>query len=67
MGRGGSAMGTQLSRHIVDLDVRVQDPTLLEEIELYSDLMIVAAGSTEPLTTDVIDLALGLPKARTGS
>jgi hypothetical protein len=47
--------------------VRVQDPTFLEEIDLYSDLIIVAAASPEPLTTAAIDRALGLPKARTGS
>jgi hypothetical protein len=59
-------MSTQSPRDAVDLDVRVQDPALLEEIELYSDLMIIAAASPEPLTADAIDLALGLPRAREG-
>jgi hypothetical protein len=57
---------TEPPRETVDLDVRLQDPTLLEEIDLYSELIIVAAASQEPLTTDAIDLALGLSKARTG-
>ncbi|MDQ1542316.1 MAG: hypothetical protein QOH29_3042, partial [Actinomycetota bacterium] len=35
-----------------------------EEIELYSELMIVAAASTGALTTDAIDRALGLRKQR---
>lgn len=46
------------------VDLRVQDPTFLEEIDLYSDLMIVAAASTGVLTTDAIDRALGLRTAR---
>ena len=60
-------MSSQSPRETVDLDARLQDPTLLEEINLYSDLMIVAAASPQPLTTAAIDRALGLPKARAGS
>jgi hypothetical protein len=44
----------------VDFDARVQDPTILEEIDLYSELMIVAAASAGALSTDAIDQALGL-------
>jgi hypothetical protein len=47
-----------------ELDLRVQDPALLDEIDLYSELIIVAARSTEPLSVDVIDRALGLRVAR---
>jgi|GEM_PF-5014162 hypothetical protein len=46
------------------VDLRVQDPAFLEEIDLYSDLMIVAAASAEVLTTDAIDRALGLRATR---
>jgi hypothetical protein len=47
-----------------ELDLRVHDPAFLEEIELYSELMIVAAASTKALTNDAIDRALGLRKQR---
>ena len=33
----------------VEFDTRVQDPTILEEIDLYSELIIVAAASSETL------------------
>jgi hypothetical protein len=46
------------------VDMRVQDPAFLEEIDLYSDLMIVAAASPDVLTTDAIDRALGLRSIR---
>jgi len=48
----------------VEFDARVQDPTILEEIDLYSELMIVAAASTEALTTEAIDRVLGLRDSR---
>ena len=48
----------------VEFDVRVQDLTILEEIDLYSELMIVAAASSEALTTEAIDRALGLNDSR---
>jgi hypothetical protein len=41
-----------------ELDARLRDPAILEEIELYSDLMILAAASTERLAADEIDRAL---------
>jgi hypothetical protein len=48
----------------VEFDTRVQDPTILEEIDLYSELMIVAAASAEALTTEAIDRVLGLHDSR---
>ena len=65
--QGEEPMSTRSSRESVDLDERLQDPSLLEEINLYSELIIVAAASPEPLTTDAIDHALGLPKAPAAS
>jgi hypothetical protein len=46
------------------LDLRVQDSAALEEIELYSELIIVAASSARPLSRDQIDLALGVAGPR---
>ena len=46
------------------VDLRVQDAAFLEEIDLYSDLIIVAAASPNALTTDAIDQALGLRAVR---
>lgn len=52
------------ARARVEFDTRVQDPTILEEIDLYSELMIVAAASAEALTTEAIDRVLGLHNTR---
>ena len=41
-------------------DARVQDPLVLDEIELYGDLVIAASSSDEPLSQDQIDIVLGL-------
>ena len=41
-------------------DVRVQDPLVLDEIELYGDLVIAASSSDKPLSQEEIDLVLGL-------
>jgi hypothetical protein len=46
-----------------EFDLRLQDPAALEEIELYSELIIVAGASSQPLTAAEIDRALGV---RTG-
>ncbi len=46
-----------------ELDLRVQDPAALEEIELYSELIIVAGESTQPLSQDEIDRALGVSRS----
>lgn len=44
----------------VEFDPRIHDSAFLEEIDLYSELMIVAASSAGTLSTEVIDHALGL-------
>ncbi|MEY2476538.1 MAG: hypothetical protein QOG87_1853 [Actinomycetota bacterium] len=41
-------------------DARVQDPLVLDEIELYGDLVIAASSSDEPLSQAQIDIVLGL-------
>ncbi len=43
-----------------DTDARVQDPLVLDEIELYGELVIAASSSEEPLSVDEIDRVLGL-------
>jgi len=43
-----------------ELDLRVQDPAALEEIELYSELIIIAGKSAAALTQSEIDHALGV-------
>ncbi len=45
-------------------DARVQDPLVLDEIELYGDLVIAASASDEPLSQAEIDVVLGLPSDR---
>jgi hypothetical protein len=44
----------------VEFDPRMHDSAFLEEIDLYSELIIVAAASSETLSTDAIDNALGV-------
>ena len=46
-----------------ELDLRLQDPAALEEIELYSELIILAGASPKRLSAAEIDRALGV---RTG-
>jgi len=41
-------------------DARVQDPLVLDEIELYGDLVIAASSSEKALSQAEIDLVLGL-------
>jgi hypothetical protein len=41
-------------------DTRLQDPLVLDEIELYGELVIAASSSEQPLTQDEIDRVLGL-------
>lgn len=41
-------------------DARVQDPLVLDEIEMYGDLVIAASSSEHPLTQEEIDRVLGL-------
>ena len=47
-----------------DIDLRVQDPAALEEIELYSELIIVAGASEGRLSSDEIDRVLGLRSSK---
>jgi hypothetical protein len=44
-----------------EFDPRIQDSAFLEEIDLYSELIIVAGASAGSLSVDAIDRALGLP------
>ncbi|MDA2814247.1 hypothetical protein O4J56_26600 [Nocardiopsis sp. RSe5-2] len=47
------------------VDARLQDGEALEEIELYADVLIAAAGSERPLSTDELDRVLGVrPRAQ---
>jgi hypothetical protein len=41
-------------------DARLQDPQVLDEIELYGELVIAASASEEPLSRAEIDQVLGL-------
>jgi hypothetical protein len=41
-------------------DARVQDPLVLDEIELYGELVIAASASEQRLSQDQIDQVLGV-------
>jgi hypothetical protein len=41
-------------------DTRLEDPMVLDEIELYAELVIAASSSDEPLSQERIDQVLGL-------
>jgi hypothetical protein len=41
-------------------DSRLQDPLVLDEIELYGELVIAASSSEQPLSQAEIDRVLGL-------
>ncbi|HEX6920910.1 MAG TPA: hypothetical protein VF314_11810 [Actinomycetes bacterium] len=45
-------------------DARVQDPLVLDEIELYGELVIAASAAEGPLTQVEIDRVLGLVRSR---
>ena len=45
-------------------DSRLEDPLVLDEIELYGELVIAASSSDEPLSQDQIDRVLGLHPER---
>jgi hypothetical protein len=45
-------------------DTRLQDPLVLDEIELYGELVIAASASERPLSQDEIDRVLGLDQRR---
>ncbi|TNY36635.1 hypothetical protein [Thermomonospora catenispora] len=42
------------------IDLRVHDRVALEEIELYSEILSAVAAAERPLTTDEIDMVLGV-------
>lgn len=44
-------------------DTRLQDPLVLDEIELYGELVIAASSSEQPLSQGEIDHVLGLDEA----
>lgn len=43
-----------------NLDLRVHDRVALDEIELYSEILTAVAAADGPLTTDQIDMVLGV-------
>lgn len=43
-----------------NLDQRLRDEAIIDEIELSTNLMIAVSGSAVPLTQAQIDAALGL-------
>jgi hypothetical protein len=43
-------------------DARLQDPQVLDEIELYGELVIAASASEEPMSRAEIDQVLGLDR-----
>jgi hypothetical protein len=43
-----------------ETDARVQDPLVLDEIELYGDLVIAASAAEDRLSQAEIDSVLGL-------
>jgi hypothetical protein len=45
-------------------DTRLQDPLVLDEIELYGELVIAASASERPLSQAEIDRVLGLDQRR---
>ena len=42
------------------LDLRLRDDTVLDEIEMTSNLIIAASETERPLTQDEVDAILGL-------
>ena len=43
-----------------EADSRLEDPLVLDEIELYGELVIAASCSDRPLSQDTIDRVLGI-------
>ena len=48
-------------------DSRLEDPLVLDEIELYGELVIAASSSDEPLSQEQIDQVLGLRVTRSAT
>jgi hypothetical protein len=46
-------------------DIRLEDPLVLDEIELYGELVIAASASDRPLTQRQIDQVLGITETGT--
>lgn len=49
------------------IDARLEDPLVLDEIELYGELVIAASASDRPLSQEQIDRVLGLRAGRTSA
>jgi hypothetical protein len=49
---------------VQNTDTRLQDPLVLDEIELYGELVIAASASDLPLSQAEIDHVLGLDQRR---
>jgi hypothetical protein len=49
-----------------NLDLRVHDHAVLDEIELYSEMLIAVATTERSLTTEEIDRVLGVRPEGTG-
>jgi hypothetical protein len=43
-----------------ETDARIQDPLVLDEIELYGDLVIAASAAEDHLSQEEIDRVLGV-------
>lgn len=43
-----------------EADSPLEDPMVLDEIELYGELVIAASGSDQPLSQNAIDEVLGV-------
>ncbi len=46
-------------------DIRLEDPLVLDEIELYGELVIAASASDHPLSQRQIDQVLGITETGT--
>ena len=63
--RGGSAgeLVSREERNVNDrLDVTLEDPELLDEVELTTDLMIAATETSGRLSSDRVDELLRIPR-----
>jgi type IV pilus biogenesis protein CpaD/CtpE len=55
-----AATGRQEGVEVRKTDARVQDPLVLDEIELYGELVIAASASDQRLSQAQIDQVLGV-------
>lgn len=49
-----------MTAEVNETEGRLQDPLVLDEIEMYGELVIAASASDRALTQDEIDSVLGL-------